>query len=701
MNSKMIQTGYLLGVSLILASILYFFAANWQGFERLTKIMLSIGLVLLFYGLHFLVRKIGNQQYFLSDWMLVAASVVFGLSVALIGQIYNSHADSYWLFLVWFVPVFILSLITKYVPFYVFSFILAHLAIFFFLSPSTYFASWTDYELFGFIFTVALLNAVLFYLTYRTIISTKTILYMAFIMFHSMFIYLTINNELPFHFLSNLFYIGIFIVSFYYWFKVKLHRPLLILTGLFATFYVLQKGFYWMFLYYGMWMLLFFLLIAALLVFLSVIAVSFLKKGKKNRILTQLVTVIVTIIATLFSTLAISGLFFILFPQATADVLFFFSICALITPGLFTKWPIQIKYTLLSTGFLLAIGASSFSIIIYNIILLILLGAGIFTVPMRSMKVFLYILANIVFGSILSEWFEVHGIFLGLLFFNVLYYMAQKKEIATKYSAFIIGLFAFLTLTVLDVENWLSIIYNFTFFLTVTIPIFTIKMTTRRWEWTTCLIFWFLFIAYKYYEYLWLLIHKSILFLALGIIIISTTIYFERKRANPTVSTKRIQYKTPFLISLILLQLGFISYQSYTNETLLKEGELIKLELMPIDPRSMLQGDYIILRYGITEMEQTDDYRLWNKKIKVVLRENNGIYDYAGYYQINGEWNKPYNEEQGDIMINGKSNGPNEVVYGIESYFVPEGTGVDLQNEVEYAYVRVGKTGNAIIEYIE
>ena len=50
MTERVVKTGYLLGVALTLSAVIYFFASNWQGMDRLEKVGLSIGLMWLFYG---------------------------------------------------------------------------------------------------------------------------------------------------------------------------------------------------------------------------------------------------------------------------------------------------------------------------------------------------------------------------------------------------------------------------------------------------------------------------------------------------------------------------------------------------------------------------------------------------------------------------------------------------------------------------
>jgi uncharacterized membrane-anchored protein len=50
----------------------------------------------------------------------------------------------------------------------------------------------------------------------------------------------------------------------------------------------------------------------------------------------------------------------------------------------------------------------------------------------------------------------------------------------------------------------------------------------------------------------------------------------------------------------LLLILGWVNYSIARKETLLAEGRVIYLQLAPVDPRSMLQGDYMALDYQLS-----------------------------------------------------------------------------------------------------
>ena len=57
-------------------------------------------------------------------------------------------------------------------------------------------------------------------------------------------------------------------------------------------------------------------------------------------------------------------------------------------------------------------------------------------------------------------------------------------------------------------------------------------------------------------------------------------------------------------LSLGLFVLAVLNFQIYRKERLIKSSEEIFLELAPVDPRSLLQGDYMALNYKIANDNQ-------------------------------------------------------------------------------------------------
>ena len=48
-----------------------------------------------------------------------------------------------------------------------------------------------------------------------------------------------------------------------------------------------------------------------------------------------------------------------------------------------------------------------------------------------------------------------------------------------------------------------------------------------------------------------------------------------------------------------LAVLGFVNFGIYQREQLLTDGQIVLLRLAPVDPRSLMQGDYMALRFEV------------------------------------------------------------------------------------------------------
>ncbi len=51
-----------------------------------------------------------------------------------------------------------------------------------------------------------------------------------------------------------------------------------------------------------------------------------------------------------------------------------------------------------------------------------------------------------------------------------------------------------------------------------------------------------------------------------------------------------------------LLILAVVNFSIWQNEQLIKDGETVLLELAPVDPRSLMQGDYMALRFAMADV---------------------------------------------------------------------------------------------------
>jgi len=60
------------------------------------------------------------------------------------------------------------------------------------------------------------------------------------------------------------------------------------------------------------------------------------------------------------------------------------------------------------------------------------------------------------------------------------------------------------------------------------------------------------------------------------------------------------------LILGAVLVFGFVNWQISAKERLRTSGELILLELAPVDPRSLMQGDYMALNFAVARQLPTE-----------------------------------------------------------------------------------------------
>ena len=84
------------------------------------------------------------------------------------------------------------------------------------------------------------------------------------------------------------------------------------------------------------------------------------------------------------------------------------------------------------------------------------------------------------------------------------------------------------------------------------------------------------------------------------------------------------------LIVLIagLALLGVVNYGIYQREQLIEHGHVVLLRLAPLDPRSMMQGDYMALHFADAETLTETERRLGDGRIVLKL-DDKGIGQYT------------------------------------------------------------------------
>lgn len=706
MQQNVVRLGYLLAISLFLSALLYFFASNWPVMDRWEKIGVSAVELALFYLGSYVGALVLKRHSFISNWLLVAGGLSFGISIALLGQIYNSHADSYMLFVVWLIPNLLFSVLTRYQPFYVISYVLAHLAVWFFLDPSVFHVTREDEWWFLVFWLIALGNMSLFWATSTGRIKSHPVRYLSFAVFQiALFLsaFVDVYGALP-----ELLYVLTGAFLFVVFLRGMPSRGLLVVTAAMLAIFLLGKFFWYMLEYNSEWFFLVALLAAAGLVWGGAALLKWIQKGPIRqerawvRFFQQAFTVLITIVAATMGAISLTGLLFLLFHDDTVvDFLFFLSLIGFLAPvALISSINPTVRYTLLTMGYLIGIGSSLYLESYYWVLFLAALGyvwVSLRGIAFRLLTQLAFLLV-LYFG--LDQVVNSQEIILLVLFlFQMAMYLAGGLPGVLQNSSLFYALLSLLALTETHLGVGVSVAANLAFFALSTYLLYRTLHQGRKADFGISLGFWFAFLLMKYYDFFWSLLHKSLSLLLLSLLFLAASHWLDRRikgewaeQPPPILVTKRL-----VLLPVIVLQFALAGYQIVSSESILSQGKTVKLELAPVDPRSLLQGDYVQLSYAISRL---DDQELEaGEKIRVVLRQQqDGVYGYSGYFEMAGKWNRPYQAQPDDVIINGRTTGGDRIEYGIESYFVPEGTGLELERTARFSYVKVGKKGDAILE---
>ncbi|WP_374164694.1 GDYXXLXY domain-containing protein [Arcticibacter sp. MXS-1] len=144
------------------------------------------------------------------------------------------------------------------------------------------------------------------------------------------------------------------------------------------------------------------------------------------------------------------------------------------------------------------------------------------------------------------------------------------------------------------------------------------------------------------------------------------------------------------LLLILLNLLGFLTWFNWniaSKERTLRHGQLVLLELVPVDPRSLMQGDYMRLNYAITARQSP--HRLPKRGYCVVRLDQHQVAKAVRFQQ--GE--QPLND--GEYLIRYFYNNY-FINLGAESFFFQEGK-QDRYALAKYGGLRVDNEGNSVL----
>lgn len=169
------------------------------------------------------------------------------------------------------------------------------------------------------------------------------------------------------------------------------------------------------------------------------------------------------------------------------------------------------------------------------------------------------------------------------------------------------------------------------------------------------------------------------------------------------------------IAAVVAAEAGFLVWMVADRVSLLKSGREITLKVVPVDPRDIFRGDYVVLGYDLTSVT-----RVTARDGALPKTINSGA---MAYVTITPDAEKgwvaaaisdafPKEVRPSDAVLRGYVTGVSgdetsdsrtvRVRYGIESYFVPEGEGLEIEKQVRdkkiEALVAVDGSGNSALK---
>jgi uncharacterized membrane-anchored protein len=165
--------------------------------------------------------------------------------------------------------------------------------------------------------------------------------------------------------------------------------------------------------------------------------------------------------------------------------------------------------------------------------------------------------------------------------------------------------------------------------------------------------------------------------------------------------------KNKLIFLVLALQTAWVLGTVIRQENLLRVGQVVLLETQPVDPRDPLRGDFVRLNYKISDVP----VKLFSPPVNTNLPFGSKIFVAlapAGTnpcYEVTRASTESFAPAANEVLLRGKSEwswrngtGSIHVEYGLEQYFVAEGTGHPQGKLTVQA--AVAKSGRASIKEV-
>lgn len=141
-----------------------------------------------------------------------------------------------------------------------------------------------------------------------------------------------------------------------------------------------------------------------------------------------------------------------------------------------------------------------------------------------------------------------------------------------------------------------------------------------------------------------------------------------------------------------VLILAVVNFGIWQNEKLIENGEVVLLELVPVDPRSLMQGDYMALQFAIADaIDGALDNNSENITDNVVVQLD--AQRRASFVALDQQ---PLQDGQLRLQFRLRNG---QVKFATNAFFFQEGSG-EIYEQAKYGLFRVGSGGNLLLTHL-
>jgi uncharacterized membrane-anchored protein len=159
------------------------------------------------------------------------------------------------------------------------------------------------------------------------------------------------------------------------------------------------------------------------------------------------------------------------------------------------------------------------------------------------------------------------------------------------------------------------------------------------------------------------------------------------------------RYSLTLVLLGMVLQFGILTWTCASPLMTVFRGNTVRLRVVPVDPRDLFRGEYVILGYEISQLPQDANLGVPNPG-DIVFVELGRSHDSPEWKAVHWSRHRPTN----GIFLRGTVQSYSRVEYGIESYFVEEGQGPEYERAARsgdlYADIVVDEEGRGIVRQL-